>query len=231
MTRPAFATHFRYTHISWDKVSGNTVEFFIQSSFRRSNSPSFNPCVNPSTNTVIPCTGPGGLPAVGDVIRESIGDTRFNFGDGSPTVGSPSGGGLFYLVTAIDPANDWLSGRALDTASLPTLDTTIQHTYAPGTWTARIEDCCRISPQVAPNAHINNPDGDYKVEAVVSIGLNNASATTALPPIVTCLQNSVCSFLVPATDPDGDTLRFRLALPSEADGGSFTQPGPPDAPN
>ena len=44
MTRPAFATHFRYTHISWDKVSGNTVEFFIQSSFRRSNSPSFNPC-------------------------------------------------------------------------------------------------------------------------------------------------------------------------------------------
>jgi cysteine-rich repeat protein len=230
-TRPAYATHFRYTHISWSVVSGTTVEFSIQSSFRRSNTPSFSPCVNPATNTVIPCTGAGGLPAVGDIIREDIGDTRFFFGDGSPSVGSGTSGGLFYLVTSIDPANDWLFARALDTASLPTIDTTIQHTYAPGTWTARIDDCCRISPLVAPNAHINNPDGDYKVEAVVSVGVNNASATTALPPIVTCPQNGICSFLVPATDPDGDTLRFRLALASEADGGGFTQPGPPSATN
>lgn len=228
----ALATHFRYTHISWGVVGGTTVEFSIQSSFRRSNSPSdgFNPCVNPSTNTVIPCSGAGGLPDVGDVIREDIGDTRFFFGDGSPSVGSGTTGGLFYLVTAIDPANNWTYGRALDTASLPTIDTTIQHTYTPGTWTARIDSCCRISPAVAPNAHINNPDEPYKVEAVVSIGLNNASATTALPSIVICTQNTACSFLVPATDPDNDTLRFRLATASEADGGAFTQPGPPDAP-
>ena len=229
--RPALATHFRYTHISWSVLSGTTVEFSVQSSFRRSNTPSFNPCVNPVSNTVIPCAGAGGLPNVNDVIREDIGDTRFFFGDGSPSVGSGTSGGLFYLVTSVDPVNDWLFARALDTGSLPAIDTTIQHTYAPGTYTARIDDCCRISPSAAPNAHINNPDGEYKVETVVSIGANDASPTTALPPIITCPQNGVCSFLVPATDPNGDTLRFRLASASEADGGSFTQPGPPDAPN
>jgi len=229
--RPAFATHFRYSHISWSVLSGTTVEFTVQSSWRRSNTPSFNPCVNPTTNTVIPCSGSGGLPAPGDVIREDIGDTRLDFGDGSPTVGSGSSGGMFYLVTSIDPVDNWVFGLALDTASLPTLDTSIQHTYAPGTYTARIESCCRIEASATPNAHINNPELDYKVQTVVEIGVNNTSATTALPPIVTCPQNAVCSFLVPATDPDGDTLTFRLATAAEADGGGFRQPGPPQAPN
>jgi hypothetical protein len=228
-SQPAFATHFRYGHISWSVLSGTTVQFTIQNAWRRNDSPSFNPCVNPATNSVIPCTGGDGFPAAGDVIREDIGDTRFNFGDGSPTVGSGVSGGLFYLVTAIDPANNWVFGQALDPLSLPALDTSIEHTYAPGTYTARIDDCCRVSPAVAPNAHINNPDLDYKVQTVVEVGENNASATTALPPIVICEQDSVCTFLVPASDPDGDTLTFRLATASEADGGGFTQPGPPDA--
>jgi hypothetical protein len=227
----AEATHFRYSHISWSVVSGSTVEFTVQSSWRRSNTPSFNPCVNPATNTTVPCTGSGGLPAPGDVIREDIGDTRFFFGDSSPSVGSGASGGLFYLVTSIDPVNDWLFGLALDSGSLPVIDTTIEHTYAPGTYTARIDSCCRISPAAPPNAHINNPDFDYKVQTLVTVASNNASATTALPPIVTCPQNGLCSFLVPATDPDGDRLTFRLATPSEADGGGFAQPGPPDAPN
>ena len=104
--------------------------------------------------------------------------------------------------------------------ALPTIDTTIQHTYAAaGTYTAFIASCCRIQANAPPNAHINNPEFDYQVQAVVELGQDNASATTALPPIVTCPQDSVCSFLVPATDPDGDTLTFRLATPSEADGG------------
>jgi hypothetical protein len=44
----------------------------------------------------------------------------------------------------------------------------------------------------------------------------------------------VCSFTVPATDPELDTLRFRFSTTAEAVGtfgGSFVQPGPPDAPN
>src|SRR5262245_23354691 len=116
-TEPAFATHFRYSHLSWTVTTGTTVEFTLQSSWRRSNTPSFNPCVNPTTNTVIACSGASGLPAPGDIIREDIGDTRLNFGDGSPTVGSGTSGGLFYLVTSIDPVDNWVFGLALDTAS------------------------------------------------------------------------------------------------------------------
>jgi cysteine-rich repeat protein len=227
----AHATHFRYGHLTWQLVSGTTVEFTLQNVFRRDDNPTVNPCVNPSTNTVIPCSGGDGFAAPGDVIRENIGDTRLNFGDGSPTVGSPGNGGLFYLVTSVDPTNNWVFGLAIDPAALPAIDTSIRHTYAPGTWIARIDDCCRISPAVAPNAHINNPDLDYRVETQVVVGMGNSSAVSALPPIVTCPQNALCTFLVPATDPDGDTLRFRLSTAPEADTGAFTQPGPPTAPN
>src|SRR5262245_42608203 len=215
-SRPALATHFRYSHLSWSVVSGRTVEFTLQSSWRRNDTPSFNPCVNPTTNTVIPCSGGDGLPAPGDIIREDIGDTRLDFGDGSPTVGSGISGGLFYLVTSIDPTNNWLFGLALDPTSLPTIDTSIEHTYpSPGTRTAEISSCCRIQANAAPNAHINNPEFDYKVETVVTLTGNASSATTALPPIISCPQNATCSFIVPSTDPDGDTLTFRLATASE----------------
>ena len=60
-------------------------------------------------------------------------------GDGSASIGSPLGP-LLYLVTAIDPANNWLFGQALDPAILPTISTTISHTYpANGNYTAFID--------------------------------------------------------------------------------------------
>src|SRR5262249_59568772 len=145
----------------------------------------------------------------------------------------PPGGALYYLVTSIDPTNNWLFGEALDAASLPAIDTTIRHTYAAaGTYTARIDSCCRISPQVPPNAHINNPDLDYKVQTIVRAGAGpNSSPVSTMPPIVICPQNALCTFAVPATDPDGDPITFRLSTPLEADTNTFTQPGPPSAPN
>src|SRR6185369_4003 len=125
----AHATHFRYGHLTWQLVSGTTVEFTLQNVFRRDGNPTVNPCVNPTTNTVIACSGGDGFAAPGDVIRENIGDTRLNFGDGSPTIGSPGNGGLFYLVTSFDPANNWVFGLAIDPAVLPAIDTSIRHTY------------------------------------------------------------------------------------------------------
>ncbi|HEV7732924.1 MAG TPA: putative Ig domain-containing protein [Candidatus Binatia bacterium] len=230
--QPAHATHFRHGQISWSVVAGNTVEFTVQNSWRRNDNPSFNPCINVATLGTIPCTGPSGFPAPGNVIREDIGDTVFNFGDGSPTVGSPGGRGLLYLVTSIDPTNNWLFGLALDPANLPAIDTTIAHTYAtPGNFLARIDSCCRVQAALAPNAHINNPELAYRVETTVTVGTGNSSPITALPPIVTCPQNGLCTFIVPATDPDGNTLTFRMSAPLEADGGTFRQPGPSQAPN
>jgi len=229
---PASATHFRYGHVSWEVVSGSTVAFTVRGTWRRDDNPSFNPCIDVTTNAVTACTGMGGFPAVGDVIREDIGDTVLGFGDGSPSVGSP-GGPLYYLVQEIDPVDNWLSGIALDPSSLPAIDTKISHTYpGPGTYLAGIDDCCRISTNVAPNSHINNPDLDYKVQTQVQVGASNVSPTTALPPIVLCPRNEICSFYVTATDPDPtDQITFRLASPTEADDGDFDQPGPPDAPN
>lgn len=47
------------------------------------------------------------------------------------------------------------------------------------------------------------------------------------------LIDSICTFRVPATDPNGDTLKWRLATSTEASGSStaFHQPGPPNATN
>jgi hypothetical protein len=233
MPRVADATHFRYGQISWIPEGGNTVAFTVEGSWRRDNNPSFNPCINVTTNNVIPCSGGDGFPLPGDVIREDIGDTQLIFGDNSANAGSPSGGhGLYYLITSIDPTNNWLFGVALDASSLPVIDTTIEHTYAaPGDYTARIDSCCRISPVVGPNAHINNPDLPYKVETNVHVPGSNSSPVTTMPPIVTCPQNAVCHFLVPATDPDGDPITFRLSTATEADDNTFRQPGPTSAPN
>src|SRR5262249_35537753 len=119
---PAHATHFRYGHLYWRRLTGNRVEFTLQAAFRRSNTPSFDECVNPGTGAVIPCTGAGGLSAVGAVIREDIGSPVLLPGDGT-TIQVGTTGYLYFLVTSIDPTNNWFFGQALDPASLPAVDT------------------------------------------------------------------------------------------------------------
>ena len=198
-------------------------------------------CVYPtdyvSQTTILPsrpCTGPGGNPGVGDIFVELIGGTRFNFGDGSPTVGSPGPANnqqpLMYKVTSADPVNNWVFAQALDPTSLPNVDTTIQHTYTSNTVrTASIDDCCRISPCTSPNAHMNNPDGNYTVQTVVTPGVADSSPVSSMPPIILCPQNGVCTFQITASDNEGDALTYRLANSSES---SLTsQPGPPECPN
>src|SRR5438093_1232313 len=80
----AYATHFRYGHISWTPVSGNTVEFTIQNSFRRSFLGELTyACIDPATLAAVPCSAADGLPGPGDVFQETIGLTQFLTGDGS----------------------------------------------------------------------------------------------------------------------------------------------------
>lgn len=136
-------------------------------------------------------------------------------------------------MNSIDLNNNWLFGLALDPASLPAIDTALSHTYAaPGNYRAFTDSCCRISAVAGVNEHINNPDGGYRVETIINVGTSNNSPVSALPPIIQCPINGVCSFLVPAADPDGDALRFRLSTSPEASSfGGFVQPGPPNAPN
>src|SRR3989442_7836654 len=71
--QPAYATHFRYGHISWAPVTGNTIQFTIQNAFRRSFLPSIAyKCRDLATLDIKSCSAADGLPTPGDVFVEDI---------------------------------------------------------------------------------------------------------------------------------------------------------------
>jgi len=165
------ASHFRYGHIAWTAgTTINSVNVRLLNAWR-GNGYNFQ-CVNPVSMRRGACTGPAGVAGVGDIIFEHIGRSQFNWGDGS-RVGSPFGS-LLYLVTSIDPVNNWLSGVAVDPTSLPIanpedpIDTVLNHTYnTTRAFTASLASCCRISRAATPNEHINNPNGSYRTETII----------------------------------------------------------------
>lgn len=142
----------------------------------------------------------------------AIGDTfaggTLDFGDGTSL-------DVAFTVTSVDSANDIVSG-SLDTS----------HTYAgAGPYTASYSDCCRLSgPQ-----HINNPDDDIISSTVVDLANATGSPRSTVSPIVDCPVSGICQFAIPAVDPTGGTVTYRMATPAEA--GFTYQPGAPLAPN
>jgi Bacterial Ig domain len=208
IANPAGATHFRYGNSTWKSLSGNSVQFTVDDGFRRDG---YTECYDPTTNSVSkPCTGADGFPAPGDIISEDIGETEFNFGDGSQATPGPDGS-LLFLVDSVDPTNDVLQGRALDTTVLPSISTAIDHTYATaGTFTAFTDSCCRLDTLQGGNA-----DGEYRVETIVDAGAGNDAPTSNLPDVVTCIQGQVCNFQIPASDPDSDAITYRFSNSTE----------------
>lgn len=203
-TNEAEASHWRFGHLSWKPnpaVSATTVDFTFTGAFRRNGYSG---------------TAGDGFPAVGDVITESIGGTGLNFGDGNFT---PI---LQFKVISIDVSANWILGLALEPTSLT--KTTITHTYASADnagspWVAEINSCCRTGVE------INNPNNNYRVLTYVELTSGNSSPTSSLPAIVNLVQGPASSFLVPAADPDPNTvLTWRLATPAEATGFAFNQP-------
>jgi nitrous oxidase accessory protein NosD len=236
----AEATHLRYSHVTWiprTDIDPNAIDLMVQSVWRRDAFLTGNDrCIDPATLVDIPCTGPGNAAGIGDVIHERQGDTRLDPGDSSGLIGGPGAlsNALLYLVTSIDADNNWAFGVALDPASLPAsappYDAAITHIYpAPGNYLADLEDCCRISECTAPNAHLNNPDSDYRVETRINVGSGNSSPVSTLPPIVLCPENGLCQFSVPVSDNELDPVSFRLSTTAESKIGS--QPGAPQCPN
>ena len=198
---PAHATHFRYGHITWRATGGNSVQFTLTAAFARSQYPG---------------SAPDGFLAVGDIFTEFIGGTVLDAGDGT-FLGDPFTG-MRFIVVALDRTDDYVIARALDPVSQKDR---IDHTYPFPTnfgtpWVAQIYSCCRIL-----NLQ-NNAGGDYRVYTKVDLTVNRASAVSALPPLIPVSQRGT-SFLIPATDPEGHRLIFRLADPDEA-GFFFVQP-------
>jgi hypothetical protein len=114
-----------------------------------------------------------------------------------------------HTVIFVDVANDWILAEA-----------TFSYTYpGPGPYLTVIDDCCRI----ATEDHINNPDAYWRAETIVDLNATTASPRTAISPVVDCPKNSVCSFTIPAYDPDGQDIRYRMATESEARGTHSTE--------
>lgn len=200
-TQEAKATHFRYGHLTWQKVTGNTARFTLINAFRRDGYLG---------------SAPDGFPAVNDIINENIGGTVLFFGDFTNT------SVLSYKVISIDVANNWLLAIALENANNPAKES-IDHTYPTATnagapWVAQISSCCRTSTE------INNPDGNYTVSTSVELASGNRSPVSSMLPIINVSQSANSQFLVPAADSDPNTfLTYRLAATGEA-GFGFNQP-------
>ncbi|MGH9154936.1 MAG: hypothetical protein ACRD1K_03585 [Acidimicrobiales bacterium] len=147
-----------------------------------------------------------GAPAVGATVS----DLTFDFGDA--TFATPP-----HTVVLVDVANDYLIAEA-----------TFSHTFpSAGPFTVRGDSCCRLSGPL----HKNNPDGDIRAQTLVDLAATTTSPVSSISPIVDCAAGQVCQFVVPAFDPDGQSLRWRFATGTEAAKSVFVQPGPPQAPN
>ena len=115
------------------------------------------------------------------------------FGDGQS--GNATG-----TVTSVNAAEDWYIA-----------DLTVRHTYAgAGPYTASFIGCCRISD--LSNGH----DENLFLMTTVRPASGNSSPVSGLPAIVSVARGTTSGFVVPASDVDRDTLRFRLATVAES---------------
>jgi hypothetical protein len=205
----AHATHFRYGLLQWQPTGVVTgeVKFTVRMALRR--------------NTLEYGSFPAGIDIfaeTGDIITEGQGDTKLAFGDNTIT---PT---LRFIVTDFSVAENWLFVEALEPG---TNSPGIPHVYAGnGPYTAQLAlsvfqpGCCRLSS----SSLANRPDGTYPVQTTVFPRSGNSSPSSSLVPIVIVPRSATGTFLVPAADPDGDRVRWRMSTDAEA-GGPSHPPG------
>ena len=129
---------------------------------------------------------------------------RFYFGDGRSARYS-------FEVIARNLQEDWIVGRAVESGQEPG---TVRHTYPSANnngspWKANFSSCCKIG------SLRNAANGYWRVITLVNLENGNSSPFSNLPPIVTCSKFD-CRFRIPAVDPDGDQLTWRMATSSES---------------
>jgi hypothetical protein len=151
----------------------------------------------------------------GDIITDTTGDTPFDFGDGTTGVNP-----VQFRVLSLNTVGGYFVAEAVHDVGGGTFAEGLIHTYAaPGDYTAFSESGDRISTLR------NDADGLYRTETIVNVGSGNRPPVSSLPPIVQVADNTTATFQVPAADPNGDALNYRLATSTEASGGSgYTQP-------
>lgn len=141
-----------------------------------------------------------GHPNIGQTFRPG----SFNFGDGRSV-------NYNFEVIARNLQEDWIVGRAIGSVQESGI---VRHTYPSvnnngDPWQAIFASCCKIgSLRNAANA-------SWRVITLVNLEDGNSSPFSNLPPIVTCSKFD-CRFRIPAVDPDGDRLTWRMATRSES---------------
>jgi hypothetical protein len=197
----ASASHFRFGNLSWAPTpTSGQVMFTFLGSFRRD---------------AYGGSGSDGRAITGDIITESTGPTNLNFGDGNFT---PT---LRFRVTAYSVSENWILGEALNPS---TNNAGVLHTYAgAGPYTAQVNNCCRLSSGLN-----NRGNAGYRLATTVYPTGTNSSPVSSIFPIVfvprAASSGSTSSFFMPAVDPNGDNVTYRLATDAEA-GASGQVPG------
>ncbi len=141
-----------------------------------------------------------GHPNIGQTFRPG----SFNFGDGRSVRYN-------FEVIARNLQEDWIVGRAIESGQE---NGVVRHTYPAvnnngDAWRAIFASCCKIgSLRNAANA-------SWSVITLVNLEDGNSSPFSNLPPIVTCSKFN-CRFRIPAVDPDGDRLTWRMATRAES---------------
>ena len=93
----------------------------------------------------------------------------------------------------------------------------VSYTFpANGQYKIYYSTCCKIAGMQ------NNSNTSWYVYTTVNVGSGNSSPVTSLPAVVYVQENSSATFNIPAVDPDGDNVTFRLA--TNADGWFGSQP-------
>ena len=139
---------------------------------------------------------PGNLLTVGTTFTP---DLLFYHGDGTQRQ-------IQLTVTSRSISDNWSYAEG-----------TFTKTYGDsnGNYTAYFESCCRISTLV------NNRDRDYRVETSINLGTGNTSPVSTMPPIINLpVGVSNASFVIPASDPNGDVLSFSETPSSQMGFGS-----------
>lgn len=137
-------------------------------------------------------------------IGQTFSPGSFSFGDGRSA-------SYRFEVIARNLQEDWIVGRAIESGQANGI---VRHTYPAvnnngSPWRAAFESCCKIgSLRNAANA-------SWRVITLVNLANGNSSPFSNLPPIVTCSKFD-CRFLIPAVDPNGDKLTWRMATRNES---------------
>jgi len=182
----AAASHFRYASMAWEKGEGNTVNFLVETAWRRSYDGNYEK-YHKGSSTYLGGTGTGddGYPVNGDEIEiNGVEWPVLDAGDGTQAY-------LTMTVSAYSKSEDWFFGEAI-----------ISHTYSTPSnqgedWVASFTGCCRLSNL------INNKNTAWNVEAHVNLMTEEYSAHSKSLPIIT-VSSYGGNFYMPATNSNNE---------------------------